>query len=161
MKENKNIVTHSPLEDGDDFFIKDRWNKQYHFKILSFQVPTGLLSVAIEVIPESKINQPRRVDILSDFNADIEKSEFLLKAKIKKQINQRHLKSENGRLEINDNNLLRGQISWSDEIKDTDFETLFLIDGQSITIEKFVEMIRCYEGFNFKFSIHDSTDEAD
>ena len=161
MKENKNIVIHSPLEDGYDFFIKDSCNRQYHFKVLSFLVPSGLLSVAIEVIKKSKINQPRRVEVLSDFNADIEKSEILLKAKIMKQVNQRHLKSENGRFEINDNNLLRGQISWSDEIKDTDFETLFIIDGQSITIEKFVEMIRCYEGFNFKFSIHDSTDEVD
>jgi hypothetical protein len=34
------IIT-DPLKDGYDFFITDKWGKEYHFKIISFDVPGG------------------------------------------------------------------------------------------------------------------------
>ena len=41
------IIT-DPLKDGYDFFISDKWGKEYHFKIITFDVPSGKLSVAVE-----------------------------------------------------------------------------------------------------------------
>ena len=46
---NGDKVVHSTLESGEDLIIKDQWQREYHFKIASFLVPTGLASEAIEV----------------------------------------------------------------------------------------------------------------
>jgi len=153
--------THSTLEEGYDFIITDRWKKKYHFKISTFPVPTGSVSEAIEVIDSKKDNKPRIIHVLSDFSADVEKSEFLLKAKIKREINQRHLKIDNGFLQISDEGQLRGNISWNDNMADTEFKHVFTIDGKRITIENFVKMIECYSGWNFKFKIYDISDEIE
>lgn len=32
MKDN-NTITHSTLDEGYDFYVTDKWNKKYHFKI--------------------------------------------------------------------------------------------------------------------------------
>jgi len=160
ISKDDNII-HSTLEEGYDFFITDNWKKKYHFKISTFSVPSGLLSEALEVIATKKENEPRIFHILSDFNADIEKSEMLLKAKIKNGINRKHLKNENGMLSVGDEQQLRGRIEWNDDLSDTKFNNIFVIDGKRITIEKFVEMIECYASWNFKFKIYDSTDEID
>jgi len=87
------IITTSPLDDGYDFYISDRWGKEYHFKVISFDVPSGMSSVAVEVAEETEIYYPRRIEILSDFDADIEYAELQLKGKIKEEINQKSLKS--------------------------------------------------------------------
>ena len=84
MNSKKDTIIHGTLEEGYDFYITDNWNKKYHFKISTFSVPSGLLSEAIEVIDAKPENEPRIFHILSDFGADVEKSEMLLKAKIKK-----------------------------------------------------------------------------
>jgi hypothetical protein len=34
------IITDS-LEDSYDFLITDKWGKEYHFKIITFDVPCG------------------------------------------------------------------------------------------------------------------------
>lgn len=49
---NEHTITYSPLIDGRDFFIKDKWGEELHFRIMSFMVPSGLLSTAIEVIDD-------------------------------------------------------------------------------------------------------------
>lgn len=48
--ESNTTITHSTLDEGHDFFITDKWKKKHHFKIATFEVPTGLFSEAIEVI---------------------------------------------------------------------------------------------------------------
>jgi len=161
MISEDNSIIHSTLEEGYNFFITDNWKKKYHFKLSTFPVPSGLLSEAIQVIDRNKENEPRIFHILSDFEADIEKSEMLLKAKIKNGINRRHLKNENGKLEISDEQQLRGRIEWNDNLSDTKFNNIFVIDGKRITMEKFVEMVECYASWNFKFTIYDSTDKLD
>lgn len=54
---------------------------------------------------------------------------------------------------------LAGRIDYNYNLNDTSFHTEFVIDGKRITIEQFVEMLQVFEGFNFKFSIHDPSDE--
>jgi hypothetical protein len=161
MNSNSNTIIHSTIDDGYDFLIADNWDKQYHFKISTFSVPSGLLSEAMEVIDTNKENEPRTFHILSDFEADMEKAEMLLKAKVKKGINQKHLICKSGRLEIGADHQLRGRIDWNDDNSDSKFDTMFVIDGKRITIEKFVELIDSFSGFNFKIKIYDSTDDMD
>ena len=62
---------------------------------------------------------------------------------------------------IVDKQQLRGRIEGNNNFSDTGFANIFVIDGKRITIEKFVEMIEYFAGFNFKFNIHDSCDELD
>ena len=161
MIQNNNTITHSTLEEGYDFTISDNWNKKYHFKISTFAVPSGMLSEAIEIIDVNPENEPRIFHTLSDFGADVEKSEMLLKAKIKIGINQRHLISEDGKLVIGDEQQLRGRIEGNNNFSNTEFANIFVIDGKRITIEKFAEMVESFTGFNFKFKIDDSCDELD
>ncbi len=40
-------IVHSISKSGKDLSIKDQWKREYHFKIASFPVPTGLASEAI------------------------------------------------------------------------------------------------------------------
>jgi len=64
-------------------------------------------------------------------------------------------------LGINSSNKLCGRIAWDDDLVEADFDYHFVIDGKRITIEYFVKLIRSYEGFHFKFSIIDPSDEVD
>ena len=65
---------------------------------------------------------------------------------------------EDGQLRIGDEQILRGKISCEDDASEA---TLFEIDGKRITVEKFVDMLQMYSGWNFKFQIFDSTDELE
>ncbi len=82
-------ITINPLKDGYDFFINDKWGKEYHFKIITFDVPSGKLSVAVENEEETNDYLPRKMEVLSDFDVDIESAELNLKAKIKKEVNRK------------------------------------------------------------------------
>ncbi|NQU33125.1 MAG: hypothetical protein HQ521_07810 [Bacteroidetes bacterium] len=159
MNLDDGTIIHSTLEQGYDFYITDKWQKKYHFKISTFAVPSGLLSEAIEVTDSNNVLRTFRV--LSEFKADIEKSELLLKAKIRKGINQKHLNIVEGEISITDEQILRGAIGSTNNLSDTDFNTTLEIDGKRITIEEFVKMLDIFGGFNFKFQIVDSADELD
>lgn len=160
MTDNETII-HSTLEEGYDFFITDKWNKKYHFKISTFEVPSGLLSEAYEVIDNNVDNEPRVFQVLSDFDSDIEKAELLLKAKIKKGINKRYLDYKDGDYSIGDDLEVAGRILWDDNLKNSGFDNFFQIDNEKITIEKFIDMLKKFEGFNFKLQIIDPSDDID
>ncbi|MCE5347519.1 MAG: hypothetical protein LLG13_14715 [Bacteroidales bacterium] len=151
-------ITRSPLEEGYDFYITDKWNKEYHFKILTFEIPPGMLSVAIETAEETETYYPRKLEVLSDYNADIELAELLLKAKIKKEINRKSLRlSSDNSFEII-GNTLRGEIIAEQNISNLN-EPVFAVDGRKISIQQFCEMLAPYFSFRFKFEITDSSDE--
>jgi hypothetical protein len=156
-----NIITHNPYEEGYDFYIKDKWNSQYQFRILTFEVPSGLLSKAIEVIEDDLEREPRMFEVLSDFEADIEEAELNLKARIKRSINRRHLKYEYGKLSFGNEETLIGRIEETDDNSDSQFARNFVIDGQRITIEQFVKMLEPYPSFGFKFQIYDPSEDID
>jgi hypothetical protein len=161
MNSDDNITVHDPYEKGYDFYITDKWNEKFHFKISTFEVPSGLESVAIEVIDDDPEREPRIFTILSDFEADVEEAEMRLKAKIKKGINRRHLKYRYGKLTIGQEQTLRGRIEENLDHPESLFNRFFVIDGKRITIEQFAEMIAPYPSFNFKFEIIDPADEID
>ena len=161
MDSDDRVITHNPYEEGYDFYIKDKWNNQFQFRILTFEVPSGLLSKAIEVTENMPEREPRMFEVLSDFEADIEEAELTLKARIKRDLNRRHLVKENGRLSMGKEATLRGRIEESDDHSDSQFARFFVIDGQRITIEQFVEMLEPYLIFGFKFQIYDPSEEID
>ncbi len=150
-------IVHSTLESGRDLIIKDQWKREYHFKIASFPVPTGLASEAIEV-KEGKSGE-YIFNILSDFDTDPELAEERLIRKVKRGINRRHLKKENGEWEIGGMNMLRGRIEWNDDFSDTESGRVFVIDGNRITMEEFGRMLEPWEGWNFQLKILDRCDD--
>lgn len=150
-------IVHSTLKSGRDLIIKDQWKREYHFKIASFPVPTGLASEAIEVKED---NSGRYIsNILSDFDTDSEVAEERLIRKIKRGINRRHLKKENGEWNIGKSNMLRGRIEWNDDFSDTEYDRVFVIDGKRITMEEFGRMFEAWEGWHFQFKILDHCDD--
>ena len=158
MKFENGAYHHGAYEDGYDFFIKDKWKKEYHFKIWSFPVANGFYSEAREILKYEKDREPYVFAVLSEDDFELENSEILLKAKVIKGINKRYLTESNGKLEI-EGQELRGRIEGADHLSDTNIEQIFVIDGRRITFEKFAEMLQVVEGFNFRFSIHDISDE--
>lgn len=160
MDSNTPII-HSTLEDGYDFFISDQWNKKYHFKINTFDVPSGLFSEAYEVLEINADDEPRIFHLISNYDADIEKAELQLKAKIKKGINRRYLENNDGYYSICDELEVAGRILWDDKHVNTGFDHYFQIDGKKITIEKFLNILEGFEGYNFKFRIMDTTEDID
>lgn len=153
---NHTPISNSPLEDGYDFHITDNNGEKYHFRILTFEVPSGMYSEAVEVIEEKPNRSPRIYSHLSGFDADIEQIELELKAKIQKGINQRHLLEQEGEIVINDEGVIRGRIDHDDNL-DSVFDTYLSIDGRKVTIEQFVEMLEAYPMNDFKFEVRDRT----
>lgn len=149
-------ITTSPLEDGYDFYISDKWGKEYHFKIISFDVPSGVSSVAVEVAEETEVYYPRRIEILSDDDTDIEFAELQLKGKIKEEINQKSLKKrDNGAFEFEENSL--SGIILADHEEGLS-EPLFAVDGRKITVQQFWDMLSPYCSFKFKFEVIDPSE---
>ena len=151
------VFIHSTLESGEDFYIKDRWRRLYHFKIASFPIPPGIMTEALEVRKDNSSGYQFR--ILSEWDADIDAAAEKLKTIIKEKINKRHLKRRHGQWEIEQYETVEGRIEYIDDPSRTEFNRVFVIDGNEITIEDFVKMLECYEGWSFQFKIVDSCDE--
>jgi hypothetical protein len=152
-------IIHSTLDEGYDFFITDKWNKKYHFKIATLVVPSGLLSEALEVIDNNIEYEPRVFHVLSAFDSDIENAELRLKEKISKGINKRYLDYSDGNFTMCHDLEVAGRILWDDKLINSAFEYYFEIDGKKITVEKFIELLQEVEGWNFKFKIFDTTED--
>ncbi len=149
------IIT-DPLKDGYDFFITDKWGKEYHFKILTFDVPSGKLSIAVENAEETDNYYPRKMEVLSDYDVDIEAAELRLKAKVKKEINQKSLRMNNdGYIEIK-NDCLQGVIlaDWDMDIS----EPLVSVDGKKITAQELSKLLSPYGAFKFRLEIIDPSE---
>lgn len=149
-------ITINPLKDGYDFFINDKWGKEYHFKIITFDVPSGKLSVAVENEEETNDYLPRKMEVLSDFDVDIESAELNLKAKIKKEVNRKSLiENDGGSLEIKENSL-EGIVltDW-----DMDFsKPIFSVDGRKVSVQQFCKLLAPYCSFKFRLDIIDPAD---
>ncbi|MBI9033153.1 MAG: hypothetical protein JEZ03_01650 [Bacteroidales bacterium] len=151
------VMVHSTLESGYDYHIKNRYGKQFHFRISSFDVPTGLLSEAYEVVQEEE-REPNVYTVLGSYDEDVQDQESRLKAKIKNGINQIHIVNNDGRFSLGERNKLAGRIEYNELLMDTRFERVMIVDGKRITIEDFAGMLESFEGFCFKFEIIDPVD---
>jgi hypothetical protein len=144
---DSNAITHSTLDEGYDFHITDKWGETHLFRISTFMVPSGLLSEALEVIEESEEKEPRQYTVLSDFDADIEHAELMLKGKIKKGINVKYLEFEDDRYSIH-----------SDNMSGRFLGDYFEIDGLKFSSEDFMELIGVYAGYKFTIKFEDLTE---
>lgn len=144
---DSNAITHSTLDEGYDFHITDKWGETHLFRISTFMVPSGLLSEALEVIKESDVREPRQYTVLSDFDADIEHAELLLKDKIKKGINVKYLEFVDDRYSIH-----------SDNMSGRFLGDYFEIDGLKFSPEEFVETFSAYAGWKFTIKFDDLSD---
>ncbi len=151
------VIIHSTLESGEDILIKDQWKREYHFKLATFELPSGLIAEAIEV--KKDILEGYYFKMMFDFYADPEFVKKQLIEKIKRGINRRHLKKRNGKWIIGKKEILRGRILWNDDFEDTEYDRVFIIDGKRITMEIFSEMFEEWEGWHFEFKILDPTDK--
>jgi len=150
--DDSSTIIYNTLDEGYDFFITDKWGENHHFKILSFMVPSGLLSDAIEVNAEASDRasidrEPRLFQVLSDFDADVETAELRLKAKIQKGINIKYLTRKQGYLTIHKSKLA-GRFHGD----------YFEVDGLKLTHEEFIQTISCYEGWHFTLKFDDDMD---
>ena len=115
--------------------------------------------MAFEAIEVRKDNAPGyQFNSLSSFDADPAVAEQAFIKKIRKGLNQRHLKKAGPEWEIGDRGILRGRIEWNNDFSDTDLERVFVIDGKRITIEEFGRMLESYEGWRFQFRILDPSE---
>ena len=153
--------TQSSLDDGYDFFITDKYNKKYHFKITSVSIGSHMLYEAIEVVKEKDGNEPYIFKTMTDADADPEYAEYLLKEKIKKGIDKRYLEYEFGERSIKhkEKDELFGRVDCSNDLSDNGFYTFFVIDGKKITVEELVRMLEPYTGFNFQLTMYDPYDD--
>lgn len=152
-------TSHSTLDEGHDFFITDKWNKKHQYKISTFSLGIKQLSEAIEVT-ESEDQAVNTFQVLTNADTDIEQAELMLKAKIQRWINRRHLKVKHGKPEIIDD-VVRGSLGWTGDLTDTAFNTIFEIDGKQITVEDLVKLLEPFGGFKFKLQLYDPADEVD
>lgn len=149
------IIT-SPLKDGYDFYISDKWGKEYHFKIITFDVPVGKLSVAVENAKETDDYHPRKVEVLSDIDVDIEYAELQLKAKIKQEINHKSLiMNDKGYFKVKGNSL-EGVIL-ADSNMDVS-EPMFSVDGNKITARDLNKLLSPFCSFKFRLDIIDPSE---
>jgi len=96
------------------------------------------------------------MEILSDYDVDIESAELMLKAKVKKEINHKSL-IENGSapLKMKDDSL-RGVVlaGWDMDIS----EPLFSVDGNKISVQDFCKLLSPFCSFKFLFEIIDPSE---
>lgn len=88
--------THSTMDEGYDFYVTDKHNKKYHFKIGSFSIHSHMFYEALEVVEKGGGVEPHVFHMLADVDGDPEHAEYLLKAKIKKGIDRRYLEFRDG-----------------------------------------------------------------
>ena len=151
------VVIHSTLESGEDIIIKDKWKRERHFKVATFELPAGLYAEAVEA--NKYFPHGHNFKMMFDFDTDPEIAKERLLKKVKRGINRRHLKKWGDRWRIGNKGILRGRIEWNDDFEDTEYDRVFVIDGKRITMEKFSQMFEEWEGWHFEFKILDPHDE--
>jgi len=97
--------------------------------------------------------------VLGDAEDDLFKLMGQMVPRIRRLLAQQHLKTEEHMpgLHIADC-LVRGRITW-DENHDGRLPML-VIDGKELSWEQFGRMVRCFEGWQFKFEIKDRSEEV-
>jgi hypothetical protein len=144
------------FEFGEEIVIKDQWKREYLFKILLYNFPTGFSLEAKETRQDESPGY--EFDLFLDFDENIEFGKEMLIRKIKRGLNRRHLIKEDGKWEIGKRDMLRGRIVFNDDFTDTRYNRVFVIDGKRITMEEFGEMFERWEGWHFKLKIIDRYD---
>ena len=134
--------------------------KKHKFKIYKIVNPVGIGFEANEITEDGYPGY--KVCILGELDCDQKNLFYQLEAKIKKTISRKYLQTASvpdGEARIllkNDDAVGRFEYAEFDgEIP------LVIIDGQTFSWEELGRMINIYEGFQFKLSIHDITEDVE
>ena len=76
--------------------------------------------------------------------------------KMRRALSVKHLKNGDYGLQISDQGIVRGRIEWD---KHQDGRPLLVIDGREINWDQFGSMLMSYEGWQFKLTIADKSEE--
>ena len=131
MKLSSDVFIRNTLFEGTDFIIQDDFHKEYHFKIASFPIPTGLLSEALELTEDDSPGYT--FNLVSSFDTDTEYAELLLKDKIKKGINKKYCSNIINKKLMSDKKFC-GIIEPHSGKVDTKYHKLLIVDNTRVTI---------------------------
>lgn len=78
--------------------------------------------------------------------------------KIRRALSTQHLLDGKLGLQIADHHIVRGRIEWDDAHEGR--LPVLIVDGQEVTWTELGRMLMSYEGWQFKLSVHDKSDEV-
>ncbi len=80
-----------------------------------------------------------------------------LAARLRRDLDRRHLEDTDGGLSIGDDHVVRGRIVWDDDSHGQ--IPLLVIDGRRVSWEELGRMAMSYEGWRFKLEMRDPVEE--
>jgi hypothetical protein len=134
----------------------------FHFSVRVMEV--GLVLGAYEKEFENR-SQGYEFSIIGDVEDGVFSLFSRLYTRMCKALSRKHIYHDEGtnKWEITESDIVRGQITDDPDTVEDDWtsDPMIVIDGKAITWKEFGQMLKGYEGFNFKLQIFDLTDEMD
>lgn len=144
------------LQDADGI------DHKFHFTVRLMEV--GLVLGAFEKEFENR-SEGYEFSIMGDVEEGVFSLFSKLYPRMCKALSRKHIyhDEETNQWEITESDIVRGQITYDPDTEEDDWvsDRMIVIDGKAITLREFGQMLKAYEGFNFKFQIFDQTDEMD
>lgn len=158
MNYEDNVITLSTVAVGEDLYVKDCNNQEFHFKIATFQLPPFLIAEAIEIRND---DQPGyNFSSMFEMEEDPDFAKLELIKKIRKGINSRYIENSRFGPTIRDK-IICGRIQSNNDLSDTDCNSVLVVEGKRITFEKLSKIMESVEGWQFKIEILDRYEECD
>jgi len=132
----------------------------FHFSVRLMEV--GLVLGAYEKQYENR-SQGYEFSIIGDVEDGVFSLFSRLYPRMCKALSRKHIYHDEGthKWEITESDVVRGQITDDPDAEDWDSDPMIVVDGKAIALREFGQMLKAYEGFNFKLQIFDQTDEID
>jgi hypothetical protein len=134
----------------------------FHFSVRLMEV--GLVLGAFEKEYENR-SEGYEFSIIGDVEDGVFPLFSRLYTRMCKALSRKHIYHDEGtnKWEITESDIVRGQITYDPDTDEDDWtsDPMIVIDGKAITLKEFGQMLKAFEGFNFKLQIFDLTDEMD
>ncbi len=139
----------------------DGIDHQFHFSIRLMGEDLVLRSFE----EEDDISEGYEFSIIGDIEDGVFSLFSRLYTRMIKALSRKHIYHDEGtnQWEITESDIVRGQITDDPDTEEDDWtsDPMIVIDGKAITWRALGQMLKAYEGFNFKLQIFDQTDEMD
>jgi hypothetical protein len=142
--------------DFEPIILKDRDGVSHEFRFRTHLMPVGLFIEAHE-FKDGEIDG-YEFQIKGELDADPFTVFGQLFEKTRRALSRKHIQEAGLHgLQITSDNVVRGVIQWDDDTGGT--IPRLVIDGKSVSWEKFGRILMTYEGFQFKLEIYDRSEE--
>jgi len=145
-----------PIPEFEPYVLKGKNKRRHTFHIRGRYGPAGITLEAFELIKGERAGY--EFAVLFDNNADILAEYAKLIRKIRLGTAVRHIQRSEYGPSIDLDTGVAGRIAW-DERFDGEIP-LLIVDGKPYSWEAVGRMLMTFEGFNFRLTIHDPTDEV-